>query len=76
MNVSITNLYKVPEIRNKVLITLGLLLIYRIGFFIPLPGVNAEVMLANLGSMDGVGRLFGMMNVLTGGSLGSATLFS
>ena len=76
MNVSVANLYKVPEIRNKVLITLGLLLIYRIGFFIPLPGVNAEVMLANLGSMDGVGRLFGMMNVLTGGSLGSATLFS
>jgi preprotein translocase subunit SecY len=76
MNVSIANLFKVPEIRNKVLITLGLLLIYRIGFFIPLPGVNAEVMLANLGSMEGVGRLFGMMNVLTGGSLNSATLFS
>ena len=54
-NASVTNLFTVPEIRNKVLITLGLLLIYRIGFFIPLPGVNAEVMLANLGSMDGVG---------------------
>ena len=74
--VSLANLIKVPEIRNKVLVTLGLLLIYRIGFFIPLPGVNAEVMLSNVGSMDGVGRLFGMMNVLTGGSLGSATLFS
>jgi len=76
MNVSITNLFKVPEIRNKILITLGLLLIYRIGFYIPLPGVNATKVFEQLGSVDGVGRLFGMMNVLTGGSLQSATLFS
>ena len=59
MNVSIANLFKVPEIRNKILITLGLLLIYRIGFYIPLPGVNAERALANVGNMDGFGRLFG-----------------
>ena len=76
MNVSIANLFKVPEIRNKILITMGLLLIYRIGFYIPLPGVNAQEIFKGLGSVDGVGRLFGMMNVLTGGSLQSATLFS
>ena len=40
MNLTIANLFKVPEIRNKILITLGLLLVYRIGFFIPLPGVD------------------------------------
>lgn len=76
MNVSIANLFKVPEIRNKILVTLGLLLVYRIGFYIPLPGVNAQEVFKGLGNMDGVGRLFGMMNVLTGGSLQSATLFS
>ena len=76
MNVSIANLFKVPEIRNKILFTLGLLFIYRIGFYIPLPGVNADKIFEGLGSTDGVGRLFGMMNVLTGGSLQSATLFS
>ena len=76
MNVSIANLFKVPEIRNKILITMGLLLIYRIGFYIPLPGVNAAEALRGIGNVDGVGRLFGMMNVLTGGSLQSATLFS
>lgn len=76
MNVSIVNIIKVPEIRSKILITLGLLLIYRIGFYIPLPGVNADKIFEGLGSTDGVGRLFGMMNVLTGGSLQSATLFS
>ncbi|MFK7741959.1 MAG: preprotein translocase subunit SecY [Planctomycetota bacterium] len=76
MNVSITNLFKVPEIRNKILITMGLLLIYRVGFFIPLPGVNADAFLNNSNSMEGIGRLLGMANVLTGGSLQSATLFS
>ena len=76
MNVSIANLFKVPEIRNKILITMGLLLIYRVGFFIPLPGVNMDEALKQMGSVEGVGRLFGMMNVLTGGSLQSATLFS
>lgn len=76
MNVSIANLFKVPEIRNKILITMGLLLIYRIGFYIPLPGVNAAEAMKNIGNTDGFGRLFGMMNVLTGGSLQSATLFS
>ena len=40
MNLSITSLFKIPEIRKKLLITLGLLLVYRIGFFIPLPGVE------------------------------------
>ncbi|MCB9887668.1 MAG: preprotein translocase subunit SecY [Planctomycetes bacterium] len=76
MNLSITNLFKVKEIREKLLITLGLLLVYRIGFYIPLPGVDHVEMFKNIGNLGGVGRLFGMMNVLTGGSLKSATLFS
>ncbi len=76
MNLSTTNLFKVPEIRTKILIPMGLLLVYRIGFFIPLPGVNFDEAFKQMGSVSGVGRLFGMMNVLTGGSLQSATLFS
>jgi preprotein translocase subunit SecY len=76
MNLSITNLFKVPEIRNKILITLGLLLVYRIGFFIPLPGVQVQPAFDQMRDLGGVGKLFGMMNVLTGGSLQSATIFS
>jgi preprotein translocase subunit SecY len=52
------------------------LLVYRIGFFIPLPGVNIDEALKQMRNLDGVGKLFGMMNVLTGGSLQSATIFS
>ena len=39
-----TNLFRVPEIRKKILITLGLLLAYRVGFHIPIPGVNYAVL--------------------------------
>ena len=76
MNLSIANLFKVPEIRNKILITLGLLLVYRIGFFIPLPGVQIQSAVDTMRNLGGVSKLFGMMNVLTGGSLQSATIFS
>ena len=76
MNLSITNLFKVPEIRAKILITLGLLLVYRIGFFIPLPGVDFRPMLEQSQDLGGIGKIFGIMNALTGGSLQSATIFS
>ena len=80
MNLTIANLFKVPEIRNKILITLGLLLVYRIGSFIPLPGVNFQESLQQLrganADQSGLMQVFGMMNVLTGGSLQSATIFS
>ncbi len=36
------NMFKIPELRNKLLFTFGLLAIYRIGFAVPLPGVNQE----------------------------------
>ena len=36
MNLTLANLFKIKEIRNKILITLGLLLVYRVGSFIPL----------------------------------------
>ena len=45
------NIFKIPELRNKVLFTLGLLAIYRIGFYVPVPGVNQEKMTAPAGSL-------------------------
>jgi len=76
MNLTLGNLFKIPEIRNKILITLGLLLVYRVGSYIPLPGVDFAEVYKQLQDLGGVGKVFGMMNVLTGGSLQNATLFS
>jgi preprotein translocase subunit SecY len=78
MSVSLTNLFKVPEIRKKILITIGLLFCYRIGFAVPLPGVDFGkfTQMANAGGGEGLHRLFNIMNVLTGARLQQATIFS
>jgi preprotein translocase subunit SecY len=78
MAVSFTNLFRIKEIRSKILITLGLLFCYRIGFAIPLPGVNIEAFLEQMGSpgKGTYGRLMDLMNVLTGARIQSATIFS
>ena len=39
---SLVNIFRVPELRNKVLFTLFMLAVYRIGFHIPIPGVDQE----------------------------------
>jgi len=69
------NLFRVPEIRKKVLVTLGLLLAYRVGFHVPIPGVNYAVLLRYQQEMQG-GFAFGIMNALSGGALGSCMLFT
>ena len=76
MSLSIGNLLKVKEIRTKILITLGLLLCYRIGFHIPLPGVDAQRFLDPGQSSSGFARLWDMMNILTGARLQQASIFS
>ena len=68
---TLKNAFKSREIRIKIFLTLALLLVYRIGCYIPVPGLNAAE----------IGKLFedGFLNILTsmsGGSLSNATLFS
>ena len=69
---TLKNAFKTKEIRVKIFLTLALLLVYRIGCFIPVPGLSA----------DAIGDIFdqtSFLNILTsmsGGSLQSATLFS
>ena len=42
---ALINIFKIPELRNRVLFSLGMLAIYRIGFWIPLPAVNQDAMI-------------------------------
>ena len=55
---SAINIFKIPDLRNKVIFTIALLAIYRIGFHIPVPGVDqqARVRLETAGVRGGVGR--------------------
>jgi preprotein translocase subunit SecY len=68
------NIFKVPELRNKLLFTLGLLAIYRIGFFVPLPGVNQDLLTKHFrgGAAGQVAEYFALF---TGGDLQQSTIF-
>lgn len=75
------NIFKVKDLRNKVLFTLGLLAVYRIGFYVPLPGVDQGALTSyfeNLGS-GGVGggmqQLTEYFAMFTGGNLQQSTIF-
>ncbi len=68
------NIFKVPELRNKLLFTLGLLAIYRIGFFVPLPGVNQEGLSKHFQG-GGAGQVAEYFALFTGGDLQQSTIF-
>jgi preprotein translocase subunit SecY len=75
---ALMNVWKVRELRNKVLFTLGLLCIYRIGFYVPLPGVDQERMgshFSGSGGSGGMGQLAEYFAIFTGGDLQQSTIF-
>lgn len=74
---AVGNVARIPELRNKILLTLSLLIIYRIGSHIPLPGVDVDAVRAAASQAGGAfGAMLGMFNTLSGGSLGNLVLFS
>jgi len=71
----IVNIFKIPELRKRVFFTLGMLLVFRIGAYIPIPGVNA-IALERLFSETGGGGLLGFIDLFAGGALSRFTLFA
>ena len=72
------NIFKVRELRNKILFTFGLLAVYRIGFYIALPGVDQEELTKHFesgSSGGGLDRLSDYFAIFTGGNLHQSTLF-
>ena len=71
---TLKNAWKIEELQNKILFTLLIILLYRIGSAIPVPYVSREV----LSSFDQVygGTIFGYMSLLSGGAMSQATLFA
>jgi len=75
---SIGNIFKVEELKRKILITLSLLVVYRAGCFIPTAGVDTFALTQffdKLAKTQGQG-LFGMVNLFTGGALTRLSIFS
>jgi len=66
------NAFKIKEIRKKMLITLLLIVVYRLGSFIPIPGVNTELLKSAVSQYD----ILGFLDLLTGSSFSQFTIFA
>lgn len=72
---SIRNIWKIEELRRRILYTLGILVIYRIGAYVTLPGVDASV-LADVNEGASSNDLFGLLDLFVGGAFSQAGIFA
>ena len=66
---------KAEELKKRIWFTLGALLVYRLGTYIPLPGINPEALAAGLQQRSQSGIL-GMFNMFAGGAVGRMAIFA
>ncbi|MBK6368499.1 MAG: preprotein translocase subunit SecY [Flavobacteriales bacterium] len=71
---TIKNIWRIEELRSRILITLGLLLVYRIGSFIVLPGVDSARLAAS--GASGGGGIVEILSIFTGGAFTRASIFA
>ncbi|MDP2912396.1 MAG: preprotein translocase subunit SecY [Candidatus Omnitrophota bacterium] len=72
------NVFKIPDLRKKIIFTLGLIAVYRVGTYIPTPGIDGARLaqyFAHLAQTQG-GALFGIMNMFSGGAISRLTIFA
>lgn len=72
---TIRNIIKIEDLRNRILTTLGFILIYRIGSFVVLPGIDSEILEQSVQSGDG-GGLAAIISLFTGGAFTRASIFA
>ncbi len=71
---SLQNILKIPELRSRVLFTLAMLAVYRVGAHIPTPGINNEELFKFLTERGGA--LMGFLDIFSGGALSRLTIFA
>ena len=71
---SFQNIFKIQELKNRVLFTLALLAVYRVGAHIPTPGINGEALSRFLTERGGA--LMGFFDMFSGGALSRVTIFA
>ena len=70
----IINIFKLPELRRRVLFTVAMLAVYRFGIFVAIPGVDRAAMAKVVAG--GAGGLLGYLNLFTGGAFAQASVFA
>ena len=69
----IRNIFAIPELRRKILFTLGILVVVRVGAQVPIPGIDPEALRQTMDSLSDT--FFGLYNMFTGGAFGQAAVF-
>ena len=71
-------IFRIPELRRKIIITLLFLAAYRVGYYIPLPMIDQEKMQEKMSAMAGgaLGKVFGFVSMFSGGNLSNACIFA
>lgn len=75
---TLANIFRIPELRRKLLFTIGLLIIYRLGYYVPLPGIDQTYMVEQMKQQQeegGFGQLAAAFAMFTGGALHQSTIF-
>ncbi|MEX0939980.1 MAG: preprotein translocase subunit SecY [Candidatus Babeliales bacterium] len=70
------NIFLIPELRKKIFFTLGILVINRLGTYIPVIGVNVPLLGEHMKRATGVGGLLSYLDIFSGGALSKSTLFA
>src|SRR6516225_4832762 len=72
----LANAWRVPELRRRILFTAGVLAVYRLGSWIPAPGVNQAALQSFFGSGGGGGGVLSLLNLFSGSALSRFSLFA
>ncbi len=78
MITALSNLFKIPDLKRRIIITTLLLVVYRLGCFVPTPGINGRALsdfFQQMSSGAG-GNLLGIVNMFTGGAMARMTIFA
>ena len=71
---TLKNVWKITELKDRIILTLGLLLVYRFGAQVVLPGINIDALGGLQAGMDG--GIMGLLNAFTGGAFANASVFA
>ena len=72
----IRNIFQVPELKRRILFTMALIVVYRLGEHLPTPGVNARALAGAFAASGAASGLFGLYDLFVGGAFSRATIFA
>jgi preprotein translocase subunit SecY len=74
MLANVPNIFKIPDLRKKILITIALTAVYRLGTHVPVPGINGPALASLMSQMRST--VFGLYDIFVGGALSRASIFA